>query len=200
MQRNLPWQSCVRCSRTPCKRDPVYYRPHPKDGQGNIFSQFTLAGGGGGYTISGLRWRGGGTLARSRGVPHLRSEVGGTPARSRWWGVPPWTWDGVPPRHGMGYSPGPGMRYTPQTWDWVLPPWTFDWVPHPPDLGLGSPPPPQTDQHSELLLRGGRYASCVHAGGLSCYINEHYESSYVAINTSMSVKVLLNPANKRCTL
>ena len=28
--------------------------------------------------------------------------------------------------------------------------------------------PPQTDQHSEHLLRGGRYASCVHAGGLAC--------------------------------
>ena len=28
-------------------------------------------------------------------------------------------------------------------------------------------PPPQ---HSEYLLRGGRYASCVHTGGLSCYI------------------------------
>ena len=26
-----------------------------------------------------------------------------------------------------------------------------------------------TEQHSEYLLRGGRYASCVHAGGLSCF-------------------------------
>ena len=31
-----------------------------------------------------------------------------------------------------------------------------------------SPPPSRTDQHSEHLLRDGRYASCVHAGGLSC--------------------------------
>ena len=34
--------------------------------------------------------------------------------------------------------------------------------------GLGYPPPPKTEQQSEHLLHGGRYASCVHAGGLSC--------------------------------
>ena len=28
---------------------------------------------------------------------------------------------------------------------------------------------PLLQQHSVCLLRGGRYASCVHAGGLSCY-------------------------------
>ena len=27
------------------------------------------------------------------------------------------------------------------------------------------------EQHREYLLHGGRYASCVHAGGLSCYVN-----------------------------
>ena len=40
----------------------------------------------------------------------------------------------------------------------------------------GNPPPParsggggtQLGQHREYLLHGGRYASCVHAGGLSC--------------------------------
>ena len=40
---------------------------------------------------------------------------------------------------------------------------------YPPRHGTGYPPPPETDQHSEHLLRAGRYASCVHAGGLSCY-------------------------------
>ena len=25
------------------------------------------------------------------------------------------------------------------------------------------------EQHREYLLNGGRYASCVHAGGLSCF-------------------------------
>ena len=35
---------------------------------------------------------------------------------------------------------------------------------------MGVPPPPnqETEQQSEHLLRGGRYASCVHAGELSC--------------------------------
>ena len=31
-----------------------------------------------------------------------------------------------------------------------------------------SAPPPETEQQSKHLLRGGRYASCSHAGGLSC--------------------------------
>ena len=30
-------------------------------------------------------------------------------------------------------------------------------------------PRPETQQHSEYLLHRGRYASCVHTGGLSCY-------------------------------
>ena len=29
----------------------------------------------------------------------------------------------------------------------------------------------QLGQHREYLLHGGRYASCVHAGGLSCFLN-----------------------------
>ena len=33
---------------------------------------------------------------------------------------------------------------------------------------MGFPPSPPNHQHSEHLLRGERYASCVHAGGLSC--------------------------------
>ena len=33
---------------------------------------------------------------------------------------------------------------------------------------MGYPPCQETDQHSKHLLCGGRYASCVHAGGLSC--------------------------------
>ena len=108
---------------------------------------------------------------------------------------PPQTWDGDPPGHGMGYPPGPEMGYslrhgtgyppdigwgTPQTLDGV-PPQTWDGVPpgpgtgYPPGPGMGYPPRhgtgyPPTDQHSEHLLHGGRYASCVHAGGLSCSI------------------------------
>ena len=65
-------------------------------GEGNIFSLFTLAGG---------------------GVPNPDLGWGGT------------TWPGL-------------------------------------DGGGGTPHP--LEQHSEHLLRGRRYASCVHAGGLSC--------------------------------
>ena len=56
------------------------------------------------------------------------------------------------------YTKGQALCYslphdTPQTWDQV------------PPLDLGTPP-----QHSEEhLIHGGRYASCVHAGGLSCW-------------------------------
>ena len=84
----------------------------------------------GGYPISGQ----GGTLARSRGVPQpgldvggTPSQVGGTPARSRW-GTPQ-TWDGVPPVPGMGYPPDLG---------WGTP---LDLgCGTPPDLGWGTPP------------------------------------------------------------
>ena len=62
-------------------------------------------------------------------------------------GYPPDLGQGTP-RPGTGYTPRPGTGY------------------HPPDMGRGTPP-----QHSEHLLRGGWYASCVHAGGLSCYCN-----------------------------
>ena len=31
------------------------------------------------------------------------------------------------------------------------------------------PLPPETEQQSKYLLCGGRYCSCVHAGGLSCF-------------------------------
>ena len=61
---------------------------------------------------------------------------------------------GPPPRPGqdrMGYTPLPGMGY-----------------PRPVRSGWGTPPSSRTEQQSEHLLRGWRYASCVHAEGLSC--------------------------------
>ena len=38
----------------------------------------------------------------------------------------------------------------------------------PPPSGPGQVPPPWSGQQKERWLCGGRYASCVHAGGLSC--------------------------------
>ena len=103
------------------------------------------SGGGGGYPIPGL----------AGGIPHPRSDWGGYPIPGLAGGVPhpsgtPLTrsgWVPPPPRPGTGYPPPDLGLGTPL------------------DLGWGTPPP----QHSEHLIRGGRYASCVHAGGLSCY-------------------------------
>ena len=65
----------------------------------------------------------------------------------------------------MGYLPRPGMGTSPDL-EWGTPPRPGTGY-HPKcEIRWGTPPP--TDQHSEHLLRGGRYASCVHAGGLSC--------------------------------
>ena len=47
-----------------------------------------------------------------------------------------------------------GRMGVPPCWDW---------------MGVPPPPPPnqETEQQSKHLLRGGRYASWIHAGGLS---------------------------------
>ena len=144
------------------------YRPH-SEGIGKVmFSQASVRshlweGGvvvprpwsrwGGGYPIPGpdgrspcptSRW-GGGTLSQiwMRGVPH--------PAEL--WGYPIQDQDsqdlmGVHPLSKTGWG-------TPPIQDWMgyLP--IQDWMGYP-------------RQQSEHLLRGGRCASCVHAGGLSC--------------------------------
>ena len=61
---------------------------------------------------------------------------------------------------GRGYPiPGLGRRGVPHLRSW--------WGGTPSQVWPGGYPL-QTDQHSEHLLRGGQYASCVHAGGLSC--------------------------------
>ena len=128
-------------------------------GEGGTQSQVWMWGGtpsqvwmvGGEYPIPGLD--GGG------GVPHPRSgwwypipglDGGGVPhPRSGWWGGTPsqvWMVGGYPPAR--------------SEW-WGVPPTMTGW---------GTPPPPP-HQHSKHLLFGGRYASCVHAGGLPCWIS-----------------------------
>ena len=69
-----------------------------------------------------------------------------------------WLTGGYPHLADGGGTPG----YSPSGLDGVpLPHW--DW--------MGYPPPfIETEQHSEHLLCGGHYASCVHAEGLSCYL------------------------------
>ena len=100
-----------------------------------------------GYPISGL---GRGYPISGLGVPHLQGVPhlwgypmsGGVP---HVWGLPH-VWGGTSCLGGYPLSGGGGGT---------------------PSL---APPPHCTEQHSEHLLCGGRCASCVHAGGLSCSI------------------------------
>ena len=84
-------------------------------------------------------------------------------------GYPPWggpgpPWGGLGPPWGVRVPPG-GVWVPPQG-VWV-PPWG---VRVPPGGGPGTPPGggTQVGQQKEYSLHSGRYASCVHAGGLSC--------------------------------
>ena len=63
------------------------------------------------------------------------------------------SWLGVP-TSARGYLPG-----------WGYPPSQSRY----PSGQGGYPLPPETEQHSEYLPRGRWYASCGHAGGLSCF-------------------------------
>ena len=90
------------------------------------------------------------------------------PASEGWWKVmfslcSPF-WGGVTPSSWLGGTPSQvWMKGTPSSWWGGVPP------------GKGYPPAgvtPLLEQHSMHLLRGGRCASCVHAGGgLSCLAN-----------------------------
>ena len=122
--------------------------PDPRSGQG-------------GYPIPGL----------DRGVPHPRFRwgypillMGGTPIQDQdWMGYPHPRLDRVPPvQDWMGY-PRPRLDWVPPSktgWGIPIQDWTGYPPPHP---GLYGVPPIQG-----WMLRGGRCASCVHAGGLSC--------------------------------
>ena len=110
------------------------------------------------------------------GVPHPRLEVprpklGGTPSQVQT--------GGTPSQVGEHLIPGPDGGYpgVPPTMTGLGTPHR-DWMGYPPIMtGWGNPPPPTMTgwgtpphhHHSKHLLRGGRYASGVHSGGLSCY-------------------------------
>ena len=136
---------------------PRWGVPHPADG-----------GGGQGYPIQ--VWTGGAPSQVQGGgeVLHHRSKSGRYPIPGEE-GTPHPGLDGVPPNLGWDIPPSrtwwgtpqPGMGYPPvQIWMGYSPVQTWG--------GISPPPGQETEQHSEHLLRGGRYASCVHAGGLSC--------------------------------
>ena len=74
---------------------------------------------------------------------------GGTQARSRWRVPQSGLMGGIPGRSDRGYT------------RWGTP--SRDGVPSPSRDGV----PPGTEQQIEYLIIGGRYASCIHAGGLS---------------------------------
>ena len=125
--------------------------PIPGLGEGG----YPIPGLGGGYPIPGL----------GGGVPHPRSEWGGTPSQ---------VWVGGYPILGLGERGTPSQV------------WMVGGVTPPPlaRSGWGNPPPPPPwlmgyiptpHQHSEHLLCSGRYASCVHEGGLSCSLSCYWK-------------------------
>ena len=114
-------------------------------GEGYVLSLFTP----GRYTHPVPMGGGCGMLIQpDRRVPHSSSLMWGYPHPAQWWRLVshPAQWQG-------GYPGQASMGYPPPHWNW-----------------MGVPPSPKTEQQSEYLLRDGQYASCVHAGGLSCCV------------------------------
>ena len=131
-----------------------------------LFSQVSVhIWGGGGYPSS---WRGGGTPSQVQVGGSLSSqpEGGCTPSQVQVEGIPSSQQGGG---GGTPSIPGPGrgVPHPRSRWRGVPPSRTKWGNPPPPPM----PPPPavRRQQHSEHLLRDGRYASCVHAGWLSCF-------------------------------
>ena len=123
--------------------------------EGTVFTGVCLSTGGeGGYPDPPPGGKGGvPDRVPPRGVPR---PPGGVSDRVPPWGVPDW----VPP---LGtWTPPGGLPGTPRGGTWPGTP-----------RGGGVPGPPrggtQLGQHREYLLHRARYASCVHAGGLSCF-------------------------------
>ena len=119
-----------------------YYCLHSEGMRKVLFSQMSVCSRGG-YPIQLNK---GVPSSQDRGYPHLRIPIPG-------WGISHLRM-GVPPSEDGGYPIQPDGGYPSQ-----------DSYPPPQQAGLGTPQ--ETVQHSEYLLRSGRYASCVHAG-LSC--------------------------------
>ena len=133
----------------------------------------------GGYPVPGLG-RGYPIPGLGRGEDHPRSGWGVPHPRSGWWGYPGYppdqVWRGVPRLPPLARS---GWCRVPV----VLPPW-LDGVP-PTMAGWGTP----LHQHSEHLLHSGRYASCVHAGGLSCWGEDPNHIADFHSNSNLQIRL-----------
>ena len=78
-------------------------------------------------------------------------------------GTPIWTCWGTPP-----LLPHWDLAGVPHIGTWPGYPSCQDLAGVPPVQRWGSPTP-RIEQQMEYLIRGGRYACCIHAGGLFCY-------------------------------
>ena len=126
----------------------------------------------GGYVSIGvcLLTRGDPIQVRTGGgwVPQAGQHGEGTPSLDRrvphlWMGgdIPHLQLGGTPARLGQGGTPSLDGGYPGQAWGTLHPEMGY-----PPSVqGWG---PLRIGQQMEYLIRSGRYASCVHAGGLSC--------------------------------
>ena len=133
--------------------DSGFYRLHPKDGGGNVFSLSTPGGGGYPYPIMLCNITQNSMGQTPRGVP-CQVQPGGVPCLG----------DTLPGGTQVGYLPARSDRGYPAR---GYP----DRVP-PSQVRTGGVPcwgGTQLGQQKEYSLYGGQYASCIHAGGLSCY-------------------------------
>ena len=97
---------------------------------------------------------------------------------------------------GGGTLPGPaggGTLAGGVPWPGGYPGWGVPWPGVVPWSGTPPPRPgqdgggTQLGQHREYLLHGGRYASCVHAGGLSCSVYFHsFSFRYSSFSSGVS--------------
>ena len=156
----------------------IYYRPHPKDGEGNSFTLLVCprgeggsgpaAGGGGsgpaagGGVRSSCRGGGGGSGPAAGGGSGPAARGGSGPAAGGGSGPAAGGGGGSgPARGGQVQLLGGGVRSSCR--GGVR---SSCWGGSGPAAGGGSGPTAGGGQH--LVPSCGRYASCVHAGGLSC--------------------------------
>ena len=161
------WQGVIPWDTPPSRLDGVPPSGTPSSWMGGTTSQVQVEG----YPIPGPD---GGTPSSQWGVPCPRSSGGGLyHIQLTRGGTSSQVQVGKYPR----VLPCPRLDGVAPTQDWMrYPPLIQDW--------MGYPPPPrrETDQHSQHLLLGGRYASCVHAGGLSCSFI-HYSGIWCAVDS-----------------